>query len=233
MHYPHKDNLTPLNYESLKLKYKSYFGLLLSKLYSSSPLESTSTRLQYQPGSLLSSLNSQCRRHKSTIRKRGLTIYNLGSKFNEFFLKLNLGGRLEPTDHKRYPNLHRELRFRWKPVKTSPSVQFVANPMVEKANDNNSLSYFRKYKELTLSDEQLLSYQRQFLAQPPRPITSDSPSLLLENSLNVLNFDKPSNIPSSYPLNKGARPTKFYRKSNLNLRSKRKKKSKLTKYTKI
>lgn len=87
--YAHTSNGSRLNLESLILRYRPYFGLLLSKLYTPKPNpESTQPRAKIAPQSILGLLY-KTKVNKSLIKSERLNLYNSGSKLSRLLINLN------------------------------------------------------------------------------------------------------------------------------------------------
>ena len=90
--YAHTSNGSRLNLESLILRYRPYFGLLLSKLYTPKPKpESLKPRTKIAPQSLLGLLY-KTKVNKSLIKSERLNLYNSGSKLSRLIINLNNRG---------------------------------------------------------------------------------------------------------------------------------------------
>ena len=142
-----------LSVELLVGKYKTYFGLILSRLYgcSSTLPTSSSLSLSTKRGSLLSSL--QKLRRKNPEIKLNLDLYNSGVKYTEYFLKLNHNEPIPLEAKIVNPNLERELKIAWK--NNSADITTLELPRGLPLNQTSSCSdSFKKYSELKLSPEE-------------------------------------------------------------------------------
>jgi hypothetical protein len=94
----------------LQEKYKKYFGLILSRLYASPVLPTTSPPLRPKPSSNL--LKNVLREQKLIPRaNRLLNLYNSGAKLSELLMKVNRGDSISTEWLTIYPNCGRELKF--------------------------------------------------------------------------------------------------------------------------
>jgi len=148
LNFPSERPGDSLNYSVMKSKYKQYFGLIQSKLYSSPPLPSL-----YLPNtsSSTSSLSQELRKELSYKSSKPLRAiynqYNLCCKLNELILKIN-NKELIPLEWKIiYPN-HRELKIPWNIRNTDLSSHTIPNPLPP-VESIPLTDYFTKYSEIT------------------------------------------------------------------------------------
>lgn len=155
-----------LNLASLVSKYEKYFGLLMSKLYSShsSQLSIGPTLLNTcKKGSILHSLlRSGINKNLGPYEK--FTLYNSSSKSLNLFLSLIKGESYHKAVSLFYPNLERELKPRWKRLKPEKLIkeECISNPLEncsEIASEENS---FKKYSELKLTRAELIKYEEEY-----------------------------------------------------------------------
>lgn len=102
-----------LNYETLKSKYRKYFGLLLAKLYASKPTTELARKRYSKPkNSLHRSLKISLKTNSNSKLNSDLklTLYNSSSKITELFL-LAQSGNLPLEWLEIHPNLLRELQI--------------------------------------------------------------------------------------------------------------------------
>jgi hypothetical protein len=175
LNYKHHSGHSPLNLTTLLLHYRSYFGLLMSKLYSSS-----STLAERKK------LNSDCvKRSLLWILLRGkvnyhlprperLNIYNCGSKLNNFFLSLISSNNLYPIYLIQCPNVERLLKPKWKSFSTNLiSSEIIENPLplplLTETREDWLTTSFKKYSELNLTPLEVEGYRKRYDEQinPP------------------------------------------------------------------
>lgn len=147
-----------LNLQNLILKYKPYFGLLLSKLYTGNLPSQPRTRPKIPPNSLLGILHKAQINKYLLSRSDKLNIYNYSCKINELILF-----KIYKDPHpllSLVPSLDRKLKLEWPPIERKILKEEVNNPLNEEKPFNNDL--FIKYSALNLSDKKLKWYSTNY-----------------------------------------------------------------------
>jgi hypothetical protein len=88
-----------LNYTTLKEKYKKYFGLLMSQLYSSSASPNLANLTPPTKFSTILRELRKDRKRQPELRlnpEQKFNLYNTGGKLTELLLKINTHRELEP-----------------------------------------------------------------------------------------------------------------------------------------
>ena len=146
----------PLDYPTLRLKLRQYFGLIQNQLYSSKPLlplPPVSRWGSLKAGSILQTMF----RNKSILSAViKFDPYTIGSQLNKLLLEINSGTKLEPTQ---LP-LDRELTIPWTSIKSLILEQTIPDDLQGKSVQTND--YFTKFSELNLTDSQLGKLQEEY-----------------------------------------------------------------------
>jgi len=159
LHFQKSLDSLPLTYSLMKSHYRKYFGLLMSKLYSSKSVE-PNFNLTSEPHSYLWLITKNHPSNKKLKRHSvHLDLFNSGCEINRLFLTRNRGLSLDLKWYFVNPNLERSLNQKWK----LSSVQY---PNLDTdgliPNLSPDFGYFRKYSELTLSPTELESLERSY-----------------------------------------------------------------------
>jgi hypothetical protein len=138
----------------LKKSYKTYFGLIISRLYGCKT-ECLRTLPLYKTVKKGSIAYSFTRFNQRKIAKPlGLDLHNAGVKFNELFLNLNQKGKIDDNWIRANPNISRELTLKWDKPKLNisetsiPSVDLLVLPLEDLEHES-----FKKYSELDITPE--------------------------------------------------------------------------------
>jgi len=142
----------PLTYSLMVKNFRKYFGLLMSKLYSSKEVEPNFSFNSDAHSYLW--LITRNRPGNKTLRTNHikLDLFNSGSEINRLFLSVNKYNHLAENWTRACPNLERSLRQKW----TLSSVTYpslVTDGLIPNLPPN--YGYYSKYSELTLSPEEL------------------------------------------------------------------------------
>lgn len=171
--FPHQNKKDVLDYNQMTSKYRNYFGLLLSKLYTNPGNSSiNSSRGPIKKNSILFTLQRSLKRKSN--RKLGLNLntYNSGSKLTELLLKINNSISIDPKWSQLYPNIERELKLPWKPIVNNIEEIEISNPLIPRRNKDD---YFKKFSELRLNSLELATLKKRYLEQPDRNGSREKP----------------------------------------------------------
>jgi len=142
----------PLTYSLMVKSFRKYFGLLMSKLYSSKEVEPNFSVNSDAHSYLWLITKNRPRNKKLRTNHIHLDLYNSGSEINRLFLSVNKYNHLDDKWNRVCPNLERSLRQNWQLTSVAyPSI--VSDGLIP--NLPPDYGYFSKYSELTLSPEEL------------------------------------------------------------------------------
>lgn len=169
---------TPLNYwnstmtsqldlSRLLSSYGKYFGLIQSKLYSSSSeVRRSSLSLRGQRGSILHTLLPLLKDKNKNLLNVKLDIYNAGSKISELYLESQSRYGLSLQWSLLSDNLEREVKVSWKEITKDPFNTKIANPLPKKSYiESEGLDYFKKFSEIQLTETQHNKYYKEYVQQ--------------------------------------------------------------------
>jgi len=142
----------PLTYSLMVKSFRKYFGLLMSKLYSSKEVEPNFSVNSDAHSYLWLITKNRPRNKKLRTNHIHLDLYNSGSEINRLFLSVNKYNHLDDKWNRVCPNLERSLRQNWHLTSVAyPSI--VSDGLIP--NLPPDYGYFSKYSELNLSPEEL------------------------------------------------------------------------------
>ena len=156
-------NSPKLDLNLLKIKYKKYFGLILSLLYSSPSLEEAIHR----PRSKKTIYTKYYKLLKTSTKKSlNMNRYNIGCKLNQIYLTILSNEVLDFKWKQLDNNLLREIQYNWKTLPNWQSkLQSIPDPLQHSPPltlEEFELSRFRKYSELKIDSETYLTLQQEY-----------------------------------------------------------------------
>ena len=156
-------NSPKLDLNLLKIKYKKYFGLILSLLYSSPSLEEGIPR----PRSKKTIYTKYYKLLKTSTKKSlNMNRYNIGCKLNQIYLTILSNEVLDFKWKQLDNNLMREIQYNWQTLPDWQSkLQSIPDPLQHSPPltlEEFELSRFRKYSELKIDSETYLTLQQEY-----------------------------------------------------------------------
>lgn len=167
-----------LDLSRLLSSYGKYFGLIQSKLYSSSSeVRRSSLSLRGRRGSILHTLLPLLKDKNKNLLNIKLDIYNAGSKISELYLESQSRDGLSLQWSLLSDNLEREVKVSWKEINKDPFNTKIANPLPKKSYiESEGLDYFKKFSEIQLTDAQHNKYYKEYVQQKPPTEVPNSPT---------------------------------------------------------
>lgn len=165
LNLPNSKNTSTLNLSLLKEKYRLYFGLIQSYLYTHSNLRQVSKNLINT--SLLGILKDRMKWKKNRKIQLPLSLYNSGSKLTELLIQLQDKNNPPPLEYKLlYPNI-RTLHLKWSRPLLEVTNLKIPNPLKEE-DKLDETDYFRKYSELQLNASEIQQWKNKYDSQKER-----------------------------------------------------------------
>jgi hypothetical protein len=161
LNIPHKTNKRNLDLENLIENYKKYFGLIISKLYSSKPDPTPFLANPPNRSTLYKTIMRELYKKKNKEYKKEINKYNLGCKLNELIFHLFKTGYPLLTLQKVYPN-YRVLETFWEVKPLDLITKEIPNPLKgdEEISEDD---YFLKFSELKIAPKTLKILHDEYL----------------------------------------------------------------------